>query len=182
MRVIQNRSDHLRRQGEEEKLSIKLKDAGSWLLGIVGILAMIAIPVLFLVGAEWMSKRLLPWFILASTLAFFFVIFVAMPLSFFRRCRGFASLVALVASYVFGATLWMWGLLLTLTLWGTWAVVVGLFMMGIGVVPIAMLATLFRGLWSILGQLVVLIVLTFGFRFYALWIGGLDDAREEAVD
>lgn len=160
-------------------MSNKLKDAGTWLLGIVALLAILAIPALFLAGAEWLSERLLPWFILASTLALVFVVFVALPLSVFRRCRGFTAIASLVASYVFGATLWMWALLLTLALWGTWAVVIGLFMMGVGVVPIAMLATLFKGMWSILGQLVVLIVLTFGCRSFAFWIGDRDDGSEE---
>jgi hypothetical protein len=160
-------------------VSNKLKEAGTWLLGIVALLAVLAIPALFLVGAELLSESLLPWFILASTLTFAFVIFVVFPLSVFRRCRGFAAIASLVASYVFGATLWMWALLLTLALWGTWAVVIGLFMMGIGVVPIAILATLFKGMWSILGQLVVLTVLTFGTRFYAHWIGGRADVPEE---
>lgn len=160
-------------------MSNKLKGAGTWLLGIVGLLAILAIPALFLVGAEWLSERLLPWFILASTLALGFVLFVVLPLSVFIRCRGFAAIASLVASYVFGATLWMWALLLTLALWGTWAVVIGLFMMGVGVVPIAMLATLFKGMWSILAQLVVLTVLTFGTRFYAVWIAEKADASGE---
>lgn len=160
-------------------MSNKLQEAGTWLLGIVAILAILAIPALFLVGAEWLSERLLPWFILVSTLALALVLLVVLPLSVFRCCRGFAAIASLVASYVFGATLWMWALLLTLGLWGTWAVVIGLFMMGVGVVPIAMLATLFKGMWSILGQLVVLTVLTFGTRFYALWIGDRADAPEE---
>lgn len=160
-------------------MSDRLKDAGNWLLGIVALLAILAIPALFLLGAEWLSERLLPWFILASTLVFVFVLFVVLPLSVIRRCRGVAAISSLVASYVFGVTLWMWALLLTLALWGTWAVVVGLFLMGVGVVPIAMLATLFKGMWSILGQLVVLTVLTFGTRFYALWIGEKADAAED---
>jgi len=166
-------------QVTEGEMSNKLKDAGTWLLGIVALLAILAIPALFLVGAEWLSERLLAWFIFASTLALAFVVFVALPLSVFRRCRRFSAIATLVDSYVFGGTLWMWALLLTLALWGTWAVVIGLFMMGVGVVPIAMLATLFKGMWSILGQLVVLIFLTFGSRSYAHWIGNRADAPEE---
>jgi hypothetical protein len=131
-----------------------------------------------LVGAELLSESLLPWFNLASILALGFVLFVVLPLSVFRRCRGFAAIASLV-SYVFGTTLWMVALLLTLALWGAWAVVIGLFMIGVGVVPIAMLATLFNGMWSILGQQLVLTVLTFCTRFYARWIGDRTDMLEE---
>jgi hypothetical protein len=42
--------------------------------------------------------------------------------------------------------------------------------LGVGVVPIAMLATLFHGQWSHLGELIVLVILTFGSRFFALWL------------
>jgi hypothetical protein len=149
----------------------KLREAGTWLLGIVGLLAVLAIPAVFLVGAELLSELLLPWFSLASVLALALVLFLVLPLSVFRRCRGFAAMTSLIASYVLGITVWMWALLLTLALWGGWAVLIGLFMFGVGVVPIAMLATLFKGMWSILAQLVVLTALTFGTRFYAHWIG-----------
>lgn len=149
----------------------KLKEAGNLLLGILIFLALLAIPAVFIVGAEWLSERLLPWFVLASFLALGFLLLVLLPLAAFRRSRTFASIAMLIVSYVFGATVWMEGLLLTMALWGTFAVVVGLFFMGVGVVPIAMLATLFKGLWGRLAELVVLTVLTFGTRFLALRVG-----------
>lgn len=68
------------------------------------------------------------------------------------------------------------GLLLSWELWGPIAVIIGLFIFGIGVVPIAMLATLFNGMWIELGFLVLAIILTFGFRFFG--IGLVEKARE----
>lgn len=56
-----------------------------------------------------------------------------------------------------------WGCL-TLALWGVVAVVIGLILLGVGVVPIAMLATLLNGMWAELGMLAVAVVLTYGFR------------------
>jgi hypothetical protein len=162
----------------EVEVSKALQATGGILLIIAGILAMATIPVLFVVGAEWLSTRLLPWFSLASALALAFVLLVALPLSVFKACRRFASVAALISSYMFGATLWMWGLLLTLKLWGWWAVILGLFMAGVGVVPIAMLATLFKGMYSVFGQLILLTVLTFGVRSYALWIVSDAEAAE----
>ena len=78
----------------------------------------------------------------------------------------------MIASYVFGATLWMEGLLLTLAIWGVGAVVIGLFMAGVGVVPIAMLATLLKGMWAPLIELVVLTVMTFASRIGAVSLAG----------
>ena len=78
---------------------------------------------------------------------------------------------------MFGFTLWVWGLLLTYDLWGAIAVLVGLVLLGVGVVPIAMLATLFKGMWLTLGELVLLTVLTFGTRFAGAWAAS--KAQEE---
>ena len=160
-------------------MSNKLKTVGSWLRGVGGFSLILAGAAFGFLGFELMSEILLPWFNLASILAFTFVLFVVLPLSVFRRCRRFAAVASLVSTFVFGATLWMGALLATFTLWGKWAVWIGLFMMGVGVVPIAILATLFKGMWSNLGLLVVLTVLTFGTGFYASWIGEKADASEE---
>lgn len=148
----------------------KLKVVGNILLVILILSAVLVIPVLFIVGAELLSELLLPWLVLASLLAFAFLLLVLFPLAAFRPSRPFASVAMHIVSYVFGATVWMEGLLLTMVLWGTWAVFTGLFFLGVGVVPIAMLATLFQGHWARLAELVVLTVLTFGTRFLALWV------------
>ena len=60
------------------------------------------------------------------------------------------------------------GLLLTLALWGVLAVIIGLFLFGVGVVPIAMLATLFNGMWLELGLLFLAVILTFGCRLLGI--------------
>ena len=152
-------------------MSNKLKNAVIWLLRTVAWLAVGAILELFLANSNWLNQRLLPWFFRASTLALVLVIVVALPLSAFKRCRGISAIAAHVASYVFFANALMWAVLLTLGIWGKWAVTIGLYMMVVGVVPIAMLATLYTGIWSIVAQLVVLTGLTIGSRAYARWIG-----------
>jgi hypothetical protein len=43
-------------------------------------------------------------------------------------------------------------------------VLFGLFLVGVGVVPMAMLATLLAEMWSSLGQLLLLALLTYGTR------------------
>lgn len=62
------------------------------------------------------------------------------------------------------------GLLVTLSTWGVVAVIIGLCFMGVGVVPIGMLAALFHGQWEELFDLIILIVLTFGCRFFSIWL------------
>ena len=131
---------------------------------IVGI----TIAAVFIFGAAWASAKLLPWFSILTWIAFGLVVFIILPLGIPRATRGFSSVALFIASYVFGATLWMEGLLLTLFIWGLGAVFIGLFLAGVGVVPIAMLATLLKGMWSPLIELVLLTIMTFGSRVGAM--------------
>lgn len=117
---------------------------GGLVLMLVIFAAGIAMVTAIILGGVWVSKHLLPWLTVISVVVFAIVIFVLLPLAIPRATRGFSSISIFIASYVFGATLWMFGLLLTYLTWGVGAVIFGLFFFGVGVVPIAMLATLLR--------------------------------------
>lgn len=148
----------------------KLKSIGSVLL-VIGIFVGISLLVGFFIrGGLWLSQVLYPWLTLISAIAFIFCIIVLLPLAFIRKTRGFSGLGLFIASYIFGASLWVWAFLLTYTLWGAIALIIGLFIAGVGVVPIAMFATLLNGEWSILGQLVLLVILTFGSRILGFYL------------
>lgn len=145
-------------------------------LGAIGGLALmlaiaavgIAIVIAFILGGVWGSKHLLPWLTVISFVVFAIVIFVLLPLAIPRATRGFSSISMLIASYVFGATLWMFGLLLTYFTWGIVAVIIGLVFFGVGVVPIALLATLFKGMWGPFFTLILLAIATYGCRIGAM--------------
>lgn len=150
-------------------------NAKDTIAGLGGLLIMgaflvvaLAIAGLFIFGAAWASTKLLPWFTVLTWVAFAIVVFILLPLAIPKATRGFSSVALFVASYVFGATLWMEGLLFTLAIWGVGAVLIGLFLAGVGVVPIAMLATLFKGMWGPLVELVLLTVMTFASRIGAM--------------
>jgi hypothetical protein len=148
----------------------KIKGAGVVVLGL-GFFVLITLLIgLFIHGGAWLGAKVYPWLVSISSFTLGITVFVLLPLSFIQRTRGFSSVSLLVASFVFGVSLWVWGLLLTYHLWGAWAVFLGLFMFGVGVVPIAMLATLFKGMWPQLGELVFLTVLVFGVRAYSLYV------------
>ncbi len=132
------------------------------------LLVGLAVAGVFIFGAAWASTKLLPWFSVLTWIGFGVVVFVLLPLAIPKATRGFSSVGLIVASYVFGATLWMEGLLFTLAIWGVGAVFIGLFLAGVGVVPIAMLATLLKGMWGPLVELVLLTIMTFGSRIGAM--------------
>lgn len=171
---------------------MKLKNAlgGLGVFLIMGAFLVVGFTIagFFIFGAAWASTKLLPWFSVLTWFAFGIVVFILLPLAIPKATRGFSSAALFAASYVFGATLWMEGLLLTLATWGMGAVFIGLFMAGVGVVPIAMLATLFKGMWNPLIDLVLLTILTFGSRIGAISLakrlGGRENEKslDSAVD
>lgn len=148
----------------------QLKSAGSVLFGIAISAGLLLLAAFLVIGGIKLSELIYPWLEILFAIAFFVSILLFLPLAFFPKTRGFSALGLLIASYVFGATLWVWAFLLTYRLWGLTALLIGLFMAGVGVVPIAMLATLFHGEWSILGQLILLLLFTFGSRGLSLYL------------
>lgn len=147
-----------------------LKNIGWSILGFAFLIGLILVAVLLIQGGVWLSSKLYPWLVGISGITLTIMIFVLLPNAIFSETPRFAGNGMVIASYIFGATLWVWSLLLTYVLWGGMALFIGLFMFGVGVVPIAMLATLSKGMWPTLGEIVFLIVLTFGSRFWGFYL------------
>lgn len=158
----------------------KFKSLGSVLLGIGIFIGIILLAAFLIEGGVWLSEILYPWLTIISAIAFFVSILILSPLAFFKKSRGFSGLGFYIVSYIFGASLWVWAFLLTYALWGATALLIGLFLAGVGVVPIAMLATLFHGEWSIFGQLVLLLIFTIGSRMLGIYLA--DKAEEPSYE
>ena len=137
------------------------------IIGSLYFIGTIVAVALFFVGAQIISEYLLPTFQMISVYVFLILLIICLPLSFVKQFRKGMYYIFNYSSYVFGFTVWMWGYLLCLIIWGFWAVFVGLMVMGVGVVPIAILACMFKGEWGVILELIILIFLTFGSRAYA---------------
>jgi len=148
----------------------RLKGAAWVALGIAFLLGMSLLVALFVHGGAWVGAKAYPWLSVISRIALLGTVCILLPLAVFRGTRRFSGNGLILASYVFGLTLWVWGLLLTYVLWGPFAVFVGLFLVGVGVVPIAMVATSLKGMWSTFGELAFLVVLTFGTRLFGAFL------------
>lgn len=125
---------------------------------------------MFVRGGVWLSERVYPWLVIINGILLLAVIVVLLPLAIFRRTRPYAGAGVYFSSFVFGLTLFIWSLLITYALWGVVGIVVGLLLMGVGVVPIAILACLFHGLWSVIGQLLLLLAISLGARFFGIYL------------
>ncbi|MFP4896774.1 hypothetical protein [Paraburkholderia sp. EG304] len=154
----------------------KMKGVGFGLAAIALTLFGLAIAVALIFGITWLSVHFGPWLRPAFSLTLLACIFGFVPLAAFRKTRGFSAVALLIASFLFGAILWVASVLVTLQLWGTLALFIGIFIMGVGVVPVAFLAALFHGDWSVLGSLAMMLVATLGVGGLAMWVG----ARAEA--
>lgn len=141
-----------------------LKLIGSFLMGGTIFVGLILLALFFVKGGVWLSLKVLPWLFIIMWPVLAIDILIILPLGIFKKTKGISSVGLSVSSYVFGLTLWLWALILTYSIWGAVAVYVGLFIAGIGVIPLSILATASKGQWSILGQLVFLLFLTFGSR------------------
>jgi hypothetical protein len=151
---------------------------------IVGGLLVLAV-VLFaiagmLVGIKWLAIHLLPWLVPATEIAFAFCILILLPMCIFRKTRPWAGIGFYFSSFVFGIGLWFFSALVCEEIWGMKALIFGLVLAGVGVLPVAFAATLFTASWSILLSLVFWTVLTFGSRFLGAFLATKKrDAEEE---
>ena len=148
----------------------KIKEMAGMAFGFLVFIAILSLPVVFFMGAAWASKNLLGPLIVIGWILLAINIVIFLPLSIFKRLRGFTGGGMFFSSFIFGIVAWLLGFILTYSIWGTWAVIIGVFFMGVGVVPIALLATAINGYWDPFLTLLVVSALTFGARIIGLLI------------
>lgn len=135
----------------------------------LGAVCLIGFPVLafFLAGflldvLLWISNYGSKWMVTLSILYLPFSLFVLLPLAAFTGTRRFASGGMRVGGYVFGTTLWLLCIALTFAQWGKTVTVVGLFFLGIGIIPIGVVAGFFANPWYMGFLTIILGALAFG--------------------
>lgn len=159
-----------------------LKTIGGIALGLLFLALMSGIPLAMFWGMQrsmhWIDTTLLPWSIAGAWLA---LIPVCLPcaiiLAIFRKTRGLAGLIMILASYAIGFSLWLYGLVAAASLAGYGWMCVGLFLAGIGVLPIAFIAAVFSGHWSVVATIAILTLIVYVLRVSGHW---LVDRAEEA--
>ena len=138
----------------------KMKSIGGTLLGLAIFIGIIVATILFFTFGAKVAFTIAPfinW--LAGILLLINIVlllFAVIP-----KARSVVGLIIYVSSYVYGLSAWIYGLAVTLALWGWIAVIIGLFLGGIGVVPIGMLAAMFNGQWGALWTLLLTAAITY---------------------
>jgi hypothetical protein len=139
-----------------------LAGIGCLAIALFAGIARVSLEVFFYLGWIWQTTLLV-----AS--------FVFLPLALFRATRMAAASGLYVASFVFGACTWIFGLIVTWNYWGLIIAFIGIAFFGVGVVPLAIVASAFHSDWAGVLAAIFGLALTFGSRTLALWLGNKVD-------
>lgn len=108
-------------------------------------------------------------FIFEAVAVMFILLVLASPLAAFKRTRGPFAAFMIIFSHVLAVTAWLWAFGVTLVLWGWGAVIVGFVLLGVGIVPVALVAAAFEGQWAVFWEMLVTIAIVAGVRI----LGGM---------
>lgn len=122
-------------------------------------------------GVRALSGVMIPVLGVISFAMFIAMFFIIVLPNFSKKYRAISPFAILIFSYFFGITAWILGLTATLYYFGFIWVVVGVFMLGVGVVPIGMLAFAVNGQWWNLAILLALLIFAYKARDLALQSG-----------
>ncbi len=158
-----------------------IKGIGGGALGVIIFLLILLLPVVFIIvyieGMAWIGLKFMPFLVTATTIFTLISLLIFIPLLFFKETRALSGSALFFVSWIFGATLWLFSFLVTYMLWDFLGVLIGLFIFGIGVIPVALVASLFNGEWMMIANIVYMIILTFGTRFLGLYIAYKEEER-----
>ncbi len=149
-------------------MQIVFKSFGGCFVLILIFAVLLSMGLLLIKGGAWVSELLCPFLLQLSTGALAIGVVVLFPMSFIRRTQSLSGRGLIFVSYLFGFTLWTLSFSTTYNLWGGFALLVGLALAGVGVVPMAIIATLLKGMWPLCGKLIFLGLLTWGTRVLGL--------------
>jgi len=147
-----------------------LKGLSGALIVLVAVAALIFLAALFIKGGAWVSAVVLPFINLLSRIALFFTIVVFLPLSFLKKTRPFTGFMLLITSYVFGLAAWLKGFFWAYNIWGVVGVLIGVFLFGVGVVPVGALALLLNGIWEPMFALLLTVGAMYACRTYSVYV------------
>ena len=148
------------------------------LLGIFGFIAFFLIASFILGGAVgiievvglFLANTASPYLAIALWVLLPVVFVILIPLSFIKPLKEITGDLIFASSFFFGLIAWVFGFVSTYYTWGTTALIIGLLLGGIGVVPIGFFAALLNGEWLALLMIFLGVIVTYGTRWISLKI------------
>lgn len=162
-----------------------IESTTSWGIFIIQLLgALIAIfAIIFLFQGNLLENAISFSLGLSSMngLVFYIFLFLLLPLAIFKKTRLYSGVIMFFLSYLFGLALWIYSAIITYLFWGWVALFIGIFLVGVGVFPIAVLASIFNGESGIFMNLVFGAAITFCIRFLGLYLINKADTDQQIV-
>ncbi len=155
-----------------------IKNLFSGTIAIVFFVIIIFISAIFLILGIKIADLIYPYLVRLNTITFYVSLLILLPLALFKKTRSISSIGLFIASFVFGACLWVTSFLVTYFYWGIFGVVLGIFIAGVGVVPFGLIASLLNGNWGSFGDIIFSLILTFGARALSLYFAKKIDEEE----
>ena len=153
------------------------KEIQDVLLYLLILSGMFVLAALWLYGVVWVSEKLYPSLLNLAQVTLAMVLCLLLPMAFFKRTRLWSGFGMIVASYIIGISLWVLSVLVTIKIWGIGGFLIGLLLSAGTVVPVAFLASILNGLWSLVGDLLFGVLITLAPRL----LGGYLLARSETT-
>lgn len=97
-------------------------------------------------------------------------LFLLPLLAIFRRTRPAAGYSYVACSFLFGASLWIMCFFTVWDYWGLGAALIGVLVLGVGVLPMALVALAWASHWPLVAEIIGLGVVTFGVRMLGMWL------------
>ena len=110
-------------------------------------------------GLVWITSKLLLLLAVLAVILLPVIVCILLPMAIPRATRGYSGMALGWIAIVFLVTLWMDSLVITLKAYGFIGGMRGLSTV-VGVIPMAILATLISGMWFRFGELMMLLMIT----------------------
>lgn len=154
----------------------ELKSAGGTAAGVLMLLAFLALPVIFLLGAAEFSIWALDWIPGVIGLALLVCVILVL-IAVFPASRALVASLSGICSLIFSACLWLYALAFTYIEWGIIGAVIGVLIFGVGIVFTGALAALLSATWVVLGNMVFLLALVVASRLLSAWLAHSAEQR-----
>lgn len=122
--------------------------------------------------AVWLCERIFPILQIISGWTLLIYLLLLIPMAIFRPTRSVAALSMFLATLIFGITTVAGGLLISHDIWGFLGCAIGMGFWLIGVIPVAILASLIHGLWWNFTWLLLMVFFTVGSGLLVLFVVG----------
>ena len=137
-----------------KKLLSLAGNTGLLLLTITLLAIFFLIIDLLIIGTANITTRLLPYIFYAGYLCLIIDIAVLLPMAYFKRTQYLAGYGLKASANAFAFLALLFSFIATYQIWDTTGVVVGILLLGLGIIPVAMLATIIHSEWHQLGIIV----------------------------